>query len=88
MKKIVPIIVLVLLIIAGVLFWQRQHASGVPVQNDYGSKIVYTTETDGDQTSFREDCAKRGGQFNACGSPCAADADFCIQVCALTCEGL
>jgi len=87
-NKFIPILVLALLIIAGILFWQRQHAGGVQVQDDFGDKVVYTVGASEDQTLFKQDCADRGGEFNTCGSPCASNADFCIKVCAFTCDNI
>ncbi len=51
----------------------------------YDSKIVYTTDALSTDI-YEEDCKKRGWEFNECGSPCGPDAEFCMTVCAYTCE--
>lgn len=57
------------------------------VENIFKNKVVYGTGLDEqDPKPYIENCEARGGTFNACGSPCAPDAEFCIEVCAYTCE--
>jgi hypothetical protein len=58
----------------------------VNIKNDYGNKIVYSPEQNID--NLRIDCNARGGTFNECGSSCSDDAEVCVMMCALTCEGL
>lgn len=65
----------------------KPDTSGIVITSLYKDKIVYTT-TATDPAPFKEDCDKRGGTFNECGSPCGPDAEFCIEVCAYTCENL
>ena len=59
--------------------------SMVPVESDYGDKIVYGTNQSVDIDALRLDCGNRGGEFSECGSPCASDAEMCIDVCAFVC---
>lgn len=57
----------------------------VPILHDYGTKIVYTTDTTINKEIYINDCSGRGGVFNVCGSPCEPTAEACVTVCALTC---
>ncbi|MBN1495049.1 hypothetical protein JW911_04960 [Candidatus Peregrinibacteria bacterium] len=54
------------------------------ISNEFENKIVYNMNAD--IKMLQEDCKKRGGEFNECGSPCAPDAEICIMMCAFTCE--
>jgi hypothetical protein len=58
----------------------------LPIEEDFGSKIVYTTNTDLDAGPFEADCEARGGVFNDCGTTCEPEAEFCAEVCAYTCD--
>ena len=58
------------------------------IQDDFGSKIVYEMSSDISQDDLRRHCALEGGEFNTCGSVCAPDAEVCVKMCGLTCEGL
>jgi hypothetical protein len=58
----------------------------VPILYNYGSKIVYTTDTMIDKVDYINDCSSRGGTFEACGSTCAPGVKTCAMVCALTCN--
>jgi len=58
----------------------------VPIQAEFESKIVYTTDSLADTAPLIEDCEMRGGVFNACGSICGPTAEICASVCAFTCE--
>jgi hypothetical protein len=58
----------------------------LPIENEFDSKIVYTTNTDLDAGPFEADCEAREGVFNDCGSSCEPEADFCAEVCAYTCD--
>ena len=57
-----------------------------PIAGRFENKIVYGVVSEGvDVARLRQDCAKRGGRFDECGSACAPDA-ICASVCAFTCE--
>jgi len=87
MKKLLIPILIVAAVVAVVIFLRNE--SSVAVQNDYGSKVVYASaSTDEEKESYRKDCSERGGTFLECGTPCAPDAQFCVQVCAFTCENI
>lgn len=58
----------------------------VPIANVFLDKIVYTSDQGADVSALRADCAKRGGEFRECGSPCPRSAEVCVEVCAFTCE--
>ena len=36
---------------------------------------------------YRSDCEQRMGVFNECGSACGPEAEVCIDVCSMICEG-
>lgn len=57
----------------------------IPMESDFGTKIVYGMDQSLDVALLEGDCARRGGQFSTCGSPCAPDAAACIEVCAFVC---
>lgn len=65
-----------------------QADEAVPVQDRYGSTIVYGVNPTVPVDRLRADCERRGGTLNTCGSPCPPEADVCAQVCAVTCEGV
>lgn len=54
--------------------------------DEFPNKVVYTMDINSDRAVFQEDCEKRGGVFNPCGSVCPPGAEMCILVCAYTCE--
>lgn len=95
-KLIYTIVGVVAVLILGALIWwavadtaappNNNERGSVPLQNDYGSKIVYTTDAETSTDALRNDCTERGGTFNECGTTCAPDADICADVCAYTCE--
>ncbi|PIS05097.1 MAG: hypothetical protein COT81_02935 [Candidatus Buchananbacteria bacterium CG10_big_fil_rev_8_21_14_0_10_42_9] len=66
----------------------QPNVTKVQIENDFGSKIVYTTDASLGADLFKADCQARGGEFNECGSPCAPGSEICITVCAYTCENL
>jgi hypothetical protein len=66
----------------------EEPAGDIEIESRYPGKIVYTTDTGQDAAPYRADCEERGGTFNECGSTCGPDADFCVQVCAYTCENI
>ncbi len=86
----------IIIIIAFGFFWyfdqiqqkeeQEQEELEVPIVARFGSKIVYTTNTNTSTASFIAHCQSIGGAFNECGGPCAPDAESCVSVCAYTCE--
>lgn len=90
--------IILTLAIGGVMWWaamndaslpapsQEVMEEGVIIENDFGAKIVYTTDMSVDRVPLEAHCAAQGGSFNECGSICPPDADFCAAVCAYTCE--
>lgn len=60
-------------------------ASEVPMIAIYKTKIIYTADMSSPKQDYIDDCSTRGGTFNACGSPCAPDAEVCAMHCAYTC---
>lgn len=72
------------LLLAGCRFFGDREPE-IAIQADFGTKIVYGTDQSLNVTLLEGDCARRGGQFSTCGSPCAPDAAACIEVCAFTC---
>lgn len=99
MNKYLVILVIVVAVAGVGLFglWAYQLDQGVaqpnglsndsvPIQDDFGSKIVYTIETSRATQPFIDDCQARGGDFNSCGNICSPDAAACASVCAYTCE--
>jgi hypothetical protein len=73
----------VLCILAAVSHAQNE----VPVEAEFAGKVVYTTDAAFDQEILSEDCDRRGGWFNECGSVCDDTKDTtCVTVCAFTCE--
>jgi len=67
----------------------RVIGNEMSISAEYRNKIVYTS-TDLTNTSLlQEDCARRGGNFNACGSQCDASlgsSSGCSGACVFTCE--
>jgi len=55
------------------------------ISNEYPTKIIYTNDLS-QAEAMKADCLKRSGTFNTCGSPCAPEAEVCIEVCAYTCD--
>jgi len=95
MKKtlLLAIILFLAIFLAGaiVIFFalkenQKSASPDVPIQNDYGTKIVYTSNTGTSTSPFIRHCESIGGTFNECGNVCPPDADTCASVCAFTCE--
>jgi len=64
------------------------HAIDIPIQAEFSNKIVYSMDSLIDSTAFKEDCAKRGGRFNSCGSMCddSKPEIDCVDACVNTCE--
>jgi hypothetical protein len=60
----------------------------VTIEEDFVSKLVYTTQTDQNDKKYRAHCAARGGTFEPCGNICAPDAEACADVCAFTCSDI
>jgi hypothetical protein len=93
MKRTVVVVVAFLLIALWIFFSlergeEEGGEAGVPVQEAFPTKIVYTTEVEADTAALEADCRERGGTFNECGSICAPDAGICAEVCAYTCENI
>lgn len=64
----------------------QERMLSAPIQVEFESKIVYDASRLESVEIAQSDCSLRGGNFNECGSPCAPDAEACIEVCALVCE--
>lgn len=81
---------LILLIAAAaillILFTSPVEAPHVPIQAQFENKIVYGTNGSLDVEELKDDCRRRSGRFNECGSVCGPKEEICIQVCAFTCE--
>lgn len=92
-KWIFLIVAAVLIVIAAVFIFTAEVENGevaepleVPIESEFESKIVYTTDSLADTGPLIEHCEASGGTFNACGSICESDAEICAAVCAFTCE--
>ena len=66
----------------------REASTEIPLEADFGEKIVYGTDGAMDAAPLRVHCDSLGGSFNECGSPCPPGSATCIQVCAFTCEDI
>ena len=64
----------------------QQDPNNISIKAEFDGKIVYGTNQDSNVEALQGDCSRREGVFNECGSPCASDAEMCINVCAFTCE--
>ncbi|MFA6098731.1 MAG: hypothetical protein WCV50_03070 [Patescibacteria group bacterium] len=63
------------------------NSAGVPIDDIFSNKIVYGIGLDSTLIpKLQADCQERGGAFSECGSPCGPEAEYCITVCAYTCE--
>lgn len=61
--------------------------SNIIIEQEFDGKILYGSQlNEAQQEEARKHCQTQGGTFNKCGSPCAPEAEACIQVCAYTCE--
>src|SRR6056297_83444 len=65
---------------------QQPNNKEIPIQAQYETKIVYTTDQDVNIANLKQDCQKRDGKFKSCGSICGPGASECASVCAYTCE--
>ena len=70
---------------------QQNKADQLPPQSidfisECSNKIVYTLDSSLDIKPYQDDCQKRGGRFNTCGTVCSEKGEAVITVCALTCE--
>lgn len=83
-KTFVFVIIGVVIILTWFYFLQGENK--IPIESDYGSKIVYTTDQEVDVSKLREHCQEQGGVFNECGDVCSPHAEICSSVCAYTCE--
>ncbi|MCW9054408.1 MAG: tryptophan-rich sensory protein [Candidatus Pacebacteria bacterium] len=77
--------------VLNVSIWQLNDGPGaphsrVPIEAEYQTHIVYTSDVGLDKEPFRSDCRARSGVFQSCGSPCDTSAEVCIAACAFTCE--
>ncbi len=83
------IIYIVYTLIIGVIEeTDQKHNAEVPILREFETKIVYTTNLTIDMSTVEEDCRKRKGTFNTCGTICDVDDDSCFKTCALTCENI
>ncbi|MCI5108758.1 MAG: hypothetical protein MRY49_02830 [Candidatus Pacebacteria bacterium] len=78
-------LVLVVIILVAIFFFSEEDGN-VSVLAEYPEKVVYTTDISVDQKDLILDCMERDGIFNSCGSPCSLDEEFCVAVCAYTCD--
>lgn len=77
--------ILVLIVaIVSLLFINKEE--DVPILSLYPEKVVYTNDLSLDTEIFIKDCSERRGEFNSCGSPCAPEEEYCVAVCAYTCD--
>ena len=76
-----------LIILLGVIGVKADDAK-VPIEHQFKSKIVYTTDQNVDIDKLHKDCQKRHGHFQICGSICDGSSGSvpCPAVCAFTCE--
>ena len=71
-----------------ILTQKTAAADSIPIEHEYETKIVYTTNALFNQDVLKSDCANRGGFFSECGSICDeinAETTACPSVCAFTC---
>lgn len=93
-QKIFWIVILLLVVGAGVYFMMGEDLNNptddqpVDVQNDFETKVVYTTDMSVDTAPLEADCELRGGEFNECGSVCEPGAEICTEQCAYTCDDI
>ena len=92
-KNTIIFLILGLIIIGIIVYWVSAREAVaptdtaiIPIEQEFSGKIVYTTDMGFDKKALANDCAKRGGQFNECGSVCETKEEMCIDVCAYTCE--
>lgn len=84
-------IVLILIIILGLGWYflgQTPEGAQIPIESEFDTKVVYTTETSTSTEPFIADCNERGGTFNECGTICEPEAEACAAVCAFTCDDI
>jgi hypothetical protein len=92
-KLIFLIIAAVFIIIAAVFIFTAELGTELEIDqvevnifSEFENKFVYTTDSLADTGPLIEHCESAGGTFNACGSICGPEAEFCASVCAFTCE--
>ncbi|MEX0930197.1 MAG: hypothetical protein WDZ79_00820 [Candidatus Paceibacterota bacterium] len=88
MSRTTVIIVVALLVAVGIgyLVLGGNSTSSVPIQDEFTTHVVYTTNLGIDREPLIEDCRERGGVFSDCGSVCGPEAEVCAEVCAYTCD--
>jgi hypothetical protein len=64
----------------------EEQGMPITISQRLQKKLVYTTAVATNTKPYRSHCEAIGGTFNACGRACAADAEACPNVCALTCR--
>ncbi len=81
-------LVILLLVIFGISkrFQPSTDTTLITPESVLPNQIIYTYDTSLDTAPYEADCKEKGGEFDACGSPCAPDNEVCVQVCAYTCE--
>ncbi len=67
---------------------QPQQPSRAPIEEDYGSKVIYNDSKLEDDSILINDCNSRGGSFNACGNSCEPGSELCAAVCVKTCDDI
>ena len=85
MKKLLTTLAILLIATASYAQTYTVNGGNVPIQAEFSNKIVYAVNDGTDSSALKNDCSKRGGVFNECGSVCD-EGDVCIRVCAFTCE--
>ncbi len=83
---VVIIIILVVIYLALQTTPEVNDQNGLPMMEEFLTKIVYTTDIELAATAFKADCGLRDGTFDECGTVCEPEAEFCTQVCAYTCD--
>ena len=74
MRKILLIVAVIAIIIGGFLVWDKFLRKTINYGNLSGEENV---------TKYREDCARRGGVLNECGSPPGNFLTACYFICEL-----
>ena len=91
-RNIVSLIIALIIVGAVFYYFSANQAiapgdtAGIPIEAMFDDRVIYTTDANANTIALRNDCAKRNGRFNTCGSACGPDVEVCIDVCAFTCE--
>lgn len=65
-----------------------QVGTDIMLMATFKTKLVYGTDQSLDQGALIAHCSKQGGTYNTCGTVCEPGAEFCVAVCAFTCENI